>query len=112
MTEENENRYDALWERNKEQLVHNVMELEDICEATETYMQEEAARMEKLEAENKAMKQEITEWYTVKKGLPPKDMMRDLDYFFDFHKDDTKEELIIEAYKYMMALYELRNRIG
>jgi hypothetical protein len=96
---ENDMRYDALWERDKDTLVHNVMELEDSIELHQK-------EWDKIERENRALTRKLE--HKLMQDRPY--MTRDWDaiyspqYYFDRYGDCTREDLILEIMNLRITL--------
>jgi hypothetical protein len=88
------------------ELEHKVEDLEDCMTQNDELMQ-------KVYAENQAMRDEISDWHKVK-GFEPKGALYNLDYFIEKYNGYSKERVILRAYAYMMALrnvYEQRQNL-
>jgi len=96
MNEENQQRYDDLSDDGRDELIHKVMELEDIIEANEKYMQEEGVRTKKIEAERDALQEEVCSWNRHAKGhrIMPEGI-GDMRYYFDKYEHCSKDEILV-----------------
>ena len=91
MNEQDQTRYEDLWEESKDNLVHRVIELENCMTSHDEEMQ-------KMEAENHALKRKLEEMMYLKKRHVDRDWLAiySPEYYLRTYADYSKQDLMLE----------------